>query len=84
MGILFLFRNSLQGRGYSMLPMTAGITELAARTLSAGLLVDLIGFTGVCLAGPAAWLAADILLIITAIVKLPKLKRELSVPNSGV
>jgi len=83
-GILFLFRNSLQGLGYSMLPMTAGITELAARTLSAGLLVDLIGFTGVCLAGPAAWLAADILLIITAIVKLPKLKRELSVPNSGV
>lgn len=78
LGILFLFRNSLQGLGYSMLPMTAGITELAARTLAAKLLVAAIGYTGVCLAGPLAWLAADILLIITAIVKLPKLKRELS------
>lgn len=78
LGILFLFRNSLQGLGYSMLPMTAGITELAARILVARVLVAAIGFTGVCLAGPAAWLAADILLIITAIVKLPKLKKELA------
>lgn len=78
LGILFLFRNSLQGLGYSMLPMTAGITELAARIFVAKVLVAAIGFTGVCLAGPAAWLAADILLIITAIVKLPKLKKELA------
>lgn len=78
LGILFLFRNSLQGLGYSMLPMTAGVTELAARTLVAKLLVGAIGYTGVCLAGPAAWLAADVLLIITAVVKLPKLKKELA------
>lgn len=78
LGILFLFRNSLQGLGYSMLPMTAGITELIARIFAAKVLVAAIGFTGVCLAGPAAWLAADILLIITAIVKLPKLKKELA------
>lgn len=78
LGTLFLFRNSLQGLGYSMLPMTAGITELAARVFAARILVAAIGFTGVCLAGPAAWLAADVLLIITALVKLPKLKKELA------
>lgn len=78
LGILFLFRNSLQGLGYSMLPMTAGITELAARIFVARVLVAAIGFTGVCLAGPAAWFAADVLLIITAIVKLPRLKKELA------
>lgn len=78
LGILFLFRNSLQGLGYSMLPMTAGITELAARIIAAKVLVSLLGFAGVCLAGPAAWFAADVLLIITAIIKLPKLKIELS------
>ena len=80
LGVLFVFRNALQGLGYSMLPMTAGITELAARVLAARILVAIIGFTGVCLAGPSAWFAADVLLIITAIVKLPKLKRELSQP----
>lgn len=78
LGILFLLRNSLQGLGYSMLPMTAGITELAARTLVAKILVAAIGYTGVCLAGPIAWFAADVLLIITAIIKLPKLKKELA------
>lgn len=78
LGILFLFRNSLQGLGYSMLPMTAGITELLARTFAAKVLVAAVGFTGVCLAGPVAWFAADVLLIITAIVKLPKLKKELA------
>lgn len=80
LGILFLFRNALQGLGYSMLPMTAGITELAARIFVARILVGLIGYTGVCLASPAAWIAADILLLITATVKLPKLKQELSQP----
>lgn len=78
--ILFLFRNSLQGLGYSMLPMTAGITELVARTLCAKILVSILGFAGVCLAGPIAWFAADVLLIITAFIKLPQLKRELAVP----
>jgi Na+-driven multidrug efflux pump len=78
LGVLFLFRNSLQGMGYSMLPMTAGITELIARFLAAELLVAAVGYTGVCLSAPLAWAAADVLLIITAIVKLPKLKKELA------
>lgn len=78
LGILFLFRNSLQGLGYSILPMTAGIVELAARTAAAKILVTLTGYTGVCLASPAAWFAADILLLITAAVKLPSLKKQLA------
>ncbi len=80
LAILFLFRNSLQGLGYSMLPMTAGITELVARIVAAKILVGILGFLGICLASPTAWFAADVLLIITAIVKLPQLKRELAKP----
>ena len=78
LGILFILRNSLQGLGYSFLPMTAGFTELIARSLVVIICVPIIGYNGVCYASPSAWLAADVLLIITTFVKLPKLKTALS------
>ena len=40
LGVLFIIRNSLQGMGYSMLPMLAGVSELAARSLVAILFVS--------------------------------------------
>ena len=75
LAILFVMRNSLQGMGYSLLPMSAGLTELAARVFAAFVLVRSLRFTGVCLASPVAWVAADILLIsatIWALAQLPK------------
>ena len=75
LAVLFVLRNSLQGMGYSLLPMSAGLTELAARVFAAAVLVRAFRFTGVCLASPTAWIAADILLIsatIWAMAKLPK------------
>lgn len=77
LGILFIIRNSLQGLGYSFLPMMAGVTELIARVGVVVLVVGTYGFIGVCFASPAAWLMADILLFIIAFSKFPKLKREL-------
>ena len=63
LGILHVLRNSIQGMGYGVLPMLAGIFELAGRTFVAFFLVGPLGFFGVTLANPAAWVAADILLI---------------------
>ena len=75
LAILFVLRNSLQGMGYGLLPMSAGIVELAARIFAVGVLITGFGFTGVCLASPAAWVAATILLIaatVWAMATLPK------------
>lgn len=75
LAVLFVLRNSLQGMGYSFLPMSAGIVELAARVFAVGVLIRLFRFTGVCLASPVAWVAADVLLIsatVWAMVTLPK------------
>lgn len=77
LGVLFIIRNSLQGLGYSLLPMMAGFTELIARVGVVVLLVGTYGYTGVCIASPVAWLMADILLFIVAFCKFPELKREL-------
>ena len=75
LSILFLLRNSLQGMGYSFLPMCAGIVELAARIFAVGVLIRQYGYTGVCLASPAAWTAAGIMLIgamVWAMLTLPR------------
>lgn len=63
LGILYVLRNSIQGMGYGVLPMCAGIFELIGRIFAAFILVKHLGFTGVTLANPAAWLAADFLLV---------------------
>lgn len=56
-------RFTIQGMGFSMFAVTSGALEMAARTLAAFVLVPLLGFTGVCLASPLAWLFADCFLI---------------------
>ena len=62
--LLFVFRNTLQGLGFTYANTIAGAGELLGRMLVAYLLTPVFGFAGVCFAGPAAWLLADIPLII--------------------
>ena len=77
LGILFIFRNSLQGMGYSFLPMMAGVSELVARALVSFGVVSIFGFNAVCLASPVAWIFADALLLTTYFIKMKQLKVQL-------
>lgn len=61
--MIFVFRNALQGMGYGLVPMLGGVFELVARTLIVVLVAGHTTFAGVCLADPAAWIAALIPLI---------------------
>ncbi|MDE5565262.1 MAG: polysaccharide biosynthesis C-terminal domain-containing protein, partial [Oscillospiraceae bacterium] len=79
LAVLFVLRNSLQGMGYSLLPMSAGILELVARVAAALFLVTSFGFTGVCLASPVAWVAADVLLVLATVWAMYTLPKR--VPN---
>lgn len=82
LGVLFLLRNALQGLGYSLLPMMAGVSELVARSLVVYIFVSSYGFMAACIASPLAWLFADILLVITYFVKMKSLKREMTFKSS--
>lgn len=79
LAVLFILRNSLQGMGYSFLPMSAGILELFARAFAAFVLVGMTGYLGVCMSGPVAWLAADVLLISATIYAMATLPRKIGV-----
>lgn len=77
LALLFIIRSSLQGLGYSFLPMLAGACELAARTVVALVLIAPFGFNAACFASPIAWAAATTLLIVVYVVKMRELKRKM-------
>lgn len=58
-----LLRFSIQGMGFTRVAMLAGVAEMIARSAVALLLVPVMGFSGACLANPAAWIAADLFLL---------------------
>lgn len=73
LSLIFIYRNTLQGMGYTFMPMMAGFGELVARTIVAFTLPGIIGYVGVCLASPVAWFAAAIPLILDYMSKMKKL-----------
>ena len=73
--ILFVMRNTLQGLGFTYANSIAGIGEFFGRLSVAFILTPMLGFDAVCYAGPAAWLLADIPLIIIYIFKQSKFKK---------
>lgn len=63
LGSIFLYRNTLQGMGYGLVPMLGGVFELAARSAIVMTVAGRTSFAGVCLSDPAAWIAALIPLV---------------------
>lgn len=76
--ILFVMRNTLQGLGFTYANAIAGIGELIGRISVALIFTPLIGFDAICYAGPAAWLFADIPLIVIYLIKERQFKRKIA------
>lgn len=76
LGLIFIYRNTLQGIGDSFVPMMAGVAEMVARTVVAFTLPSILGFTGIALADPAAWIAAAVPLGITYFKRINVILRE--------
>lgn len=80
LGPLFIYRNALQGLGDTTTPMISGFVELAMRILAAYLLVEALGFLGICIAGVAAWIGAAVLLMIVYYRTMNKLTAASCLP----
>ena len=76
LSLLFLFRNSIQGLGYSSVAMFAGFFELVARAIMGFGFVNTLGYDAACIANPVAWIAADIFLIPAFFVVIKKIERR--------
>lgn len=74
--ILHVIRSCIQGLGNTLLPMASGIAEFIMRTGTALLLPLAIGETGIFYAEIAAWLGADLILVVSWLVVSGKLPKE--------
>lgn len=63
LGVLFVLRGALQGLGHTLVPTVTGVIELVMRVGAAVVLGAMIGFEGVALSNPLAWLGAIALLV---------------------
>ena len=63
LAIVNIYRNGIQGLGYGLLPMMAGVAELVGRGVMSVIAAQQKSYLGVCLASPAAWVLAAALLI---------------------
>ena len=60
LGLLYLYRNALQGLGEGLMPMLAGLSETVVRIFMAFVVAKQLGFLAVCLASPVSWIVSTI------------------------
>lgn len=76
LGTLFVYRSALQGMGNARVPFLSGVMELIMRTAAALILVGPLGFFGVTIASPIAWVGGAAPLVVAYYRNLKKLERQ--------
>ncbi|GHU36282.1 MATE family efflux transporter [Clostridia bacterium] len=77
LGVLIVLRNTIQGLGYTLPAMIAGVFEMVARASVGVIIVEMFGFIGAVSGNPVAWVAANILLVPVYFIVINRLKRTL-------
>ena len=57
LNVLLVMRNSVQGLGRKIVPMTASMIELIGKFAAAFFLAPALGYLGICLIEPVTWFA---------------------------
>lgn len=77
LGLIFVFRQALQGMGYPILPLISGIVELIMRGAVAFYFAKIYGYLGICYSGPIAWIGAAVIVMIGYFVIIRRFKVSL-------
>ena len=76
LGMIFIYRNVMQGCGFGFLPMMGGVVELVSRAAAAFVAARMLSYTGVCFANASAWCMAGIFLWIAYRFVLKQMEKE--------
>lgn len=76
LGLLNVFRQAIQGLGYSGRAVFAGAIEMLARTAVSLVFVPMYGYTAICCADQAAWITAVMYLVPMCLHLVKKVERE--------
>lgn len=77
LSMLFIFRNAIQGLGYSVPAMLAGAFELVARAVMGFAVIPRYDFAAVCFANQSAWLSAFVFLVPTYLIVHSIVKKKI-------
>ena len=61
---LYVFKYAIEGMGYGKFAVWQGVGEISARLFASAVLIPVLGFTGVILAGPLAWFCGGGMLVL--------------------
>lgn len=78
LALVNILRFSIQGMGFSVFAISAGVLEMIGRGSVALWLVPVFGYTAACYAAPVAWILADLFLIPATFRCIRVLRRRLS------
>lgn len=76
LGMIFIFRNVLQGMGKALIPLLASLIELFVRTIVAVCFSSVLGWYSVIYASTTSWIIAATVVVIGYILTLKKLKNN--------
>lgn len=83
LALVNIVRFLIQGMGFPAFAILAGVFEMLARAIAGFVLVPLMGFTGVALGSPIAWVLADCFLIPAYFHVRKTLKKRLETISDG-
>lgn len=73
LGMIFIFRNAMQGCGYSFLPMLGGVVELVCRAVVAFGAAYYQSYVGVCFGNASAWLMTGVFLAVSYVFRMRRI-----------
>lgn len=76
LGQIFIYRNALQGLGKPGIPLISSVVELMMRSFAAIVLAAHIGYIGVCIASPIAWVGGSIVVSIGYFYTLKQISKQ--------
>ncbi|HCV54593.1 MAG TPA: MATE family efflux transporter [Erysipelotrichaceae bacterium] len=71
--LLHVMRSALQGLGNTMMPMVSGLAEIDGRLVLAVWGIRMLGWNAIVLTEPVAWIASDLVLVLSLQKALKKL-----------
>lgn len=71
--LLHVMRSALQGLGNTMMPMVSGLAEIVGRLVLAVWGIRMLGWNAIVLTEPVAWIASDLVLVLSLQKALKKL-----------
>jgi len=77
LGMIFIFKNTLQSMGRPFYPVLSGVVELLIRSFAAIILAARIGYQGIYYASPLAWLGGAVVVFIGYRLNLCREKKDI-------